>query len=122
MSERIPNSGVVEAVRGSVVDVRFPQHIPSIFHVLRAGPSGETIIEVVSHLNAHTIRGISLTSTRGLARGSGVTDTHQALRVPVGERVLGRMFDVFGGTIDRKDPVVGGEWRSIHAPSIPLMR
>jgi F-type H+-transporting ATPase subunit beta len=42
--------------------------------------------------------------------------------VPVGERVLGRVFDVFGNTIDRKSPVEGGEWRSIHAQAVPLMR
>ena len=70
-------------------------------------------MEVVSHLDAHTIRGIALTSTRGLSRGSAVTDTKQPLRVPVGDRVLGRMFDVFGKTIDRKEAVEGGEWRSI---------
>lgn len=51
-----------------------------------------------------------------------MTDTRETLKVPVGERILGRMFDVFGQTIDRKGPVAGGEWRSIHAPSVPLMR
>jgi F-type H+-transporting ATPase subunit beta len=80
------------------------------------------VVEVVSHLDAHTVRGIALTSTRGLARGSRATDTRQPLKVPVGERVLGRMFDVFGHTIDRKEPVEGGEWRSIHARPIPLIR
>ncbi len=49
-------------------------------------------------------------------------DTKSPLTVPVGERVLGRMFDVFGATIDRKERVEGGEWRSIHATPVPLMR
>jgi F-type H+-transporting ATPase subunit beta len=116
------NPGTVEAVRGSVVDVRFEGHIPAINHVLNAGGNGDVILEVVSHLDAHTVRGIALTSTRGLARGSSVIDTRQPLKVPVGERVLGRMFDVFGKVIDRGQPVEGGEWRSIHARPIPLTR
>lgn len=116
------NTGRIEAVRGSVVDAFFQQHIPSIYHVLKAGDQGEVVIEVVSHLDAHTVRGIALTTTRGLSRGSLVSDTRETLKVPVGERVLGRMFDVFGETIDRKSPVAGGEWRSIHAPSVPLMQ
>ncbi len=116
------NTGRIEAVRGSVVDAFFQQHIPSIYHVLKAGDQGEVVIEVISHLDAHTVRGIALTTTRGLSRGSLVSDTRETLQVPVGERVLGRMFDVFGETIDRKSPVAGGEWRSIHTPSVPLMR
>ena len=93
-----------------------------MFHVLRSGENNQVVIEVVSHLDAHTVRGIALTSTRGLSRGEAVLDTGQSLKVPVGERVLGRMFDVFGQTIDRKAPVEGGEWRSIHALPVPLMR
>ena len=116
------NLGIVEAVRGSVVDVSFPEHIPALYHVLNAGSQGEVVIEVISHLDAHTVRGIALTPTRGLSRGAAVTNTEETLKVPVGERVLGRMFDVFGQSIDRKDKIEGGEWRSIHAPMVPLMR
>ncbi len=104
------------------MDARFEDHIPSIFHLLRAGDEGSVIIEVISHLDARTIRGIALTPTRGLSRGSVVINTGQPLRTPVGEPVLGRMFDVFGETIDRKPVVEGVEWRSIHAPQVPLMR
>lgn len=116
------NTGTVEAVRGSVVDASFLRHIPAIYNVLRTGEKGTIVIEVVSHLDAHTVRGIALTPTRGLSRGSLVTDTRETLKVPVGRRVLGRVFDVFGETIDRKTPIEGGEWRSIHAPSVSLMR
>jgi F-type H+-transporting ATPase subunit beta len=122
MPEVATNIGVVEAVRGSVVDAVFAERIPSLFHVLTAGDDVKVIIEVVSHLNARTVRGIALTSTRGLSRGSPITDTQQTLKVPVGERVLGRMFDVFGNTIDRKAPIENGEWRSVHATPVPLMR
>ena len=117
-----PNLGTVAAVRGSVVDVSFPERIPAIYHVLKTGPDQATVIEVVSHLDASTVRGIALTPTRGLWRGAAVIDTHETLEVPVGERVLGRVFDVFGKTIDRKEAVRGGEWRSIHSDPVPLMR
>src|SRR5690348_11406455 len=111
MTDLKSNEGTVTAVRGSVIDATFPRQIPSIHHVLTAGPTGEIIIEVASHLNATTVRGVALTATRGLWRGSRIVDTGQTLQVPVGERVLGRVFDVFGATIDRKEPNEGGEWR-----------
>jgi F-type H+/Na+-transporting ATPase subunit beta len=122
MTACAPTPGIVEAVRGSVVDARFTDHIPSISHVLRTGDDGKVIIEVASHLDAHTIRGIALTPTRGLSRGSAVINTGQPLKAPVGEAVLGRMFNVFGEAIDRKLPVDGMEWRSVHASPVPLMR
>ncbi|HVP47573.1 MAG TPA: F0F1 ATP synthase subunit beta [Bryobacteraceae bacterium] len=116
------NDGIVTAVRGSVVDACFPQRIPPLFDLLEAGDGRKAVIEVVTHLNSDTVRGIALTSTQGLARGDRIVDTERTLSVPVGERVLGRLFNVFGEAIDRKDPVQGGEWRSIHAPSVPLTR
>src|SRR5579864_443323 len=122
MTTLTPAQGTVAAVRGSVIDITFPDRIPSIYHILRAGLNAEVAIEVVSHLDATTVRGVALTPTRGLSRGTPVTDTRQSLKVPVGERVLGRMFDVFGNTIDRKAPVESGEWRSVHAAPVPLMR
>ena len=122
MTDLAINQGTVTAVRGSVIDVAFPEQIPSIHHVLKAGAQSEIIIEVASHLDATTVRGVALTATRGLARGSAIVNTRQTLQVPVGERVLGRVFDVFGKTIDRKELIEGGEWRSIHQPPVSLMR
>jgi F-type H+/Na+-transporting ATPase subunit beta len=122
MTVSTPSCGVIEAVRGSVVDARFTDHLPSILHVLRTGENGDTFVEVACHLDAHTVRGIALTPTRGLSRGSSVVNTGQPLKVPVGEGVLGRMFNVFGEAIDRKGPVEGVEWHSIHAAHVPLMR
>jgi len=116
------NQGTITAVRGSVVDATFPTRIPSIHHVLKTGEQGEIVIEVAAHLDAITVRGVALTPTRGLSRGATVIDTRQTLEVPVGERVLGRVFNVFGETIDRMEPVEGGEWRSIHQPPVALMR
>lgn len=84
--------------------------------------SGKVVVEVVAHLSPDTVRGIALTSTQGLARGDPVVDLGRSLSVPVGVRVLGRVFNVFGETIDRKESVNGGDWRSVHAPAVPLQR
>ncbi len=69
MLESALNQGVVTAVRGSVVDAYFPAHIPHMFSVLTAGQDSQAVIEVISHLSSDTVRGIALTSTRGLERG-----------------------------------------------------
>ena len=80
--------GVVASVRGSVVDVRFDEGLPSIYSVLRAGNEGEIAIEVLSQRDAHHVRGIALTPTQGLARGAMVNDTGAQLQVPLPQRYL----------------------------------
>ena len=117
-SEQI-NQGKVLSVRSSVVDVRFPT-APSIRNVLKAGDKEQVIIEVFTQLDNNTVRGVALTPTQGLARGSTVIDTGKPFEVPVGKELLGRVFNVFGQTIDKKAQVEGGEWRSIHREPIPL--
>ena len=96
------NAGVVVSVRGSVVDIRFDEHLPPIYSVLRTGAEKQIVIEVLAQLDAHHVRGIALTPTQGLARGMAVEDTGGPLKAPVGKAVLSRMFDVFGNTIDRE--------------------
>src|SRR5580692_1766740 len=98
------NSGVVVSVRGSVVDIRFDQHLPPIYAVLRAGEGGRIVIEVLVQRDAHHVRGIALTPTQGLARGMAVEDTGGPLKAPVGKGILSRMLDVFGNGIDRQAP------------------
>lgn len=109
-----PSTGVVLEVRGSVVDARFVRELPGLNVALRTGVDGGIVVEVVQHLDEETVRGIALSSTIGLARGTSIQNTGGPMRVPVGERLLGRMFNVFGQTIDHGEPVTGGEWRSIH--------
>ncbi len=114
------NIGHVVAVRGNVVDAHFPQRLPDVNSELRAGRSGEVVVEVLAQLDEDTIRGIALTPTRGLSRGASITDTGHDLRVPVGNELLGRMFDVFGDTIDRREPLHDVTLRSIHQRSPSL--
>jgi F-type H+-transporting ATPase subunit beta len=66
------------------------------------------------------VRGIAMTPTQGLARGSAVIDTGHSIEVPVGQRLLGRMFNALGGTIDGDGEIAGGEWRSIYGTPVPL--
>jgi F-type H+-transporting ATPase subunit beta len=120
--KRDPQSiaGTIVAIRGSIVDAHFPSHLPALYHQLRAGDDGTVIIEVASHLNAGTVRGIALSPTQGLARGDTIVDTGAPLKAPVGDHLLGRMFNVFGEPIDDKEPLSDGEWRSIHQLPVPL--
>ncbi|HPC47025.1 MAG TPA: F0F1 ATP synthase subunit beta [Deltaproteobacteria bacterium] len=118
MSEHV-NTGTVVSVRGSVVDAWFPEHLPDIFHVLKAGDSQDIVIEVNTHLNDNTVRGIALTPTQGLARGSMVVDTGRLLEVPVGKGLLGRVINVFGRPIDMKGDIEGTP-KSIHQKPVPL--
>jgi len=115
-----PHQGTVTSVRGSVVDALFPDKLPALHNLLHTGDDGRIVIEVITHLNSEMIRGIALVPTQGLAYGSSVIDTGNSLRVPVGKRLLGRVFNVFGETIDKKEPINGGEWRSIHQEPVPL--
>jgi F-type H+-transporting ATPase subunit beta len=117
-SEQV-NQGKVLSVRSSVVDVHFPT-APSIRNVLKAGDEGQVIIEVFTQLDNNTVRGVALTPTQGLARGSVVIDTGKPLEVPVGKELMGRVFNVFGQTIDKKGNVEDVEIRSIHREPIPL--
>ena len=86
------------AVRGRVVDRHFPTALPALHTQVKVGD--HTAIEVVNYLSSHDVRGIALTSTDGVARGMALEDTHLPLQVPVGDGLLGRVFNVFGEPID----------------------
>jgi F-type H+/Na+-transporting ATPase subunit beta len=116
------NFGVIVSVRGSVVDIRFDEHLPPIYSVLLTGAEKQIVIEVLAQQDARHVRGIALTPTQGLARGMAVEDTGGPLKAPVGKAVLSRMFDVFGHTIDREAALADVEWRSVHRAPPPLAR
>ncbi|EKU96319.1 ATP synthase, F1 beta subunit [Leptolyngbya sp. PCC 7375] len=110
-------SGRVIAVRGSVVDLYFPGTLPALHTQVTIGGSGT--VEVVNYLDAHTVRGIALVPTDGFARGTPVKETGLPIQVPVGDGLLGRMFNVFGEPIDGKGEVLGPR-RSIYRQPLPL--
>jgi F-type H+/Na+-transporting ATPase subunit beta len=112
--------GRVISMRGSVVDVRFEDDIPQINNQLLAGEDNAIALEVQTLLNKSDVRCIALTATQGLYRGARVTDTGSPLKAPVGDNVLGRMFDVFGRTIDRKGELKEAPRRTIYRRPAPL--
>lgn len=116
----ISNLGSVLSVRGSVVDIHFPQQLPELRTQLQTGEDNHISLEVVSHLSAEVVRCVALAPTAGLVRGATVIDTGHPLQVPVGNRLLGRMFNLFGETIDGGEAITGGEWKSIHPTPIAL--
>jgi F-type H+-transporting ATPase subunit beta len=119
----ISNFGKVVSVRGSIVDIQFDKHLPAINTVLHAGDNGQIVIEVQEQRDAHHVRGIALTPTQGLARGMVVITDGQELKVPVGKTIMGRMFDVFGNTIDQEKPLSSEvERRNIHQSPPPLAK
>ncbi len=114
------NLGTVVSVRGSVVDARFPGRLPARTHVLLAGERRDVVIEVQSHLAHDLVRGIALTSTRGMGRDTVAVDTGRPLGIPVGRGCLGRVFNVLGQTIDRLPEPRDVHWASIHAHPVSL--
>ena len=111
------NKGKISAIRGSVIDAHFPEKMPKIPNLLKAG---NVFFEVVLHLNYNTVRGIALTPTQGLKRGDKVIDYGHPLSVPVGNQLLGRMFNVFGEIIDGGEKIDSEKHRSIYNSSLTL--
>jgi F-type H+-transporting ATPase subunit beta len=112
----------VASVRGCVVDGRFEAGVPPIHSILQARRNGGIVIEVLTHLDKHHVRGVAMHPTEGLARGDVLEDTGHPLLAPVGPATLSRMFNVFGDPIDRRAPGEILEWRSVHAAPPPLAR
>ncbi len=114
------NKGVIQSVKGSVVDVRFENKLPALYNILQTGKDNDVSIEVLTLLNDTTVRCIALTPIRSVYRGMPVIDTGSPLTVPVGDSVKGRAMNVFGDTIDRKEELTTSSRRSIHQRPVPL--
>src|ERR1700760_4884958 len=91
-------TGKITQIVGVVVDVEFTtDSLPAIYNALTLEHDGKTLtLEVAQHLSESSVRAIALGSTDGLGRGVEVTDTGKAISVPIGEEILGRMFNVTG--------------------------
>ena len=110
------NKGTIVQVMGPVVDVAFQGGtLPEIKEALEVQLDGKRqVMEVAQHVGGDTVRCIMLSPSEGLGRGMEVTATGAPISVPVGEGVLGRMFNVLGDAIDEKGPVKSTEKWSIH--------
>ncbi len=123
------NKGRITQIIGPVVDAQFDEEkIPGIYNALEIslprhpersseGSPDKIVAEVQQHLGEGQIRAVCMSSTDGLQRGAEVLDTGHPISVPVGEEVLGRLFDVLGQTVDKKGPVKAKKTLPIHRPS-----
>lgn len=113
-------TGKIVQVIGAVVDAAFPENeMPAIFDAVTVdyqvdGEEKSLVLEVQQHLGDGLLRAVAMSSTDGLVRGMPVHATGSAISVPVGEAVLGRIFNVTGETVDERGPVATEERRPIH--------
>ncbi len=117
---KLKGDGTVIAVRGPVVDVRMDDilKMPAVYIVLR----GETIdkqlvvMQVAEHLGGQDVRCIALSSTLNLQLNSRITNTGEPVTIRVGEKLFGRIINVFGQPVDNGPDITEGEFRAIRQP------
>ncbi|WP_198542833.1 F0F1 ATP synthase subunit beta [Helicobacter pylori] len=116
--------GKIIQVLGPVVDVEFESYLPAIFEALNInfevnGVQKSLVLEVAAHLGGNRVRAIAMDMTEGLVRNQAVKARGKMIEVPVGEEVLGRIFNVVGESIDNLEPLKPSLTWPIHrkAPS-----
>jgi F-type H+-transporting ATPase subunit beta len=123
--------GIIIQVVGPVVDVRFGENqIPALLNALevvvnsKSGSEKTIVLEVLQHIGDNRVRCVAMEATEGLSRGLDAVDTGRPIQVPVGDAVLGRMFNVIGKVIDDKGSFLAPEYASIHrsAPNFEEQR
>jgi len=121
------NTGTIVQVIGPVVDVDFSESgkLPSIYEALEIkynvnGQDTKLVLEVQQHLGDSWVRSVAMSSTEGLKRGMKITATGDSISVPVGECVLGRVFNVTGDPVDEQGEVKYEKRYPIHRPA-PLL-
>src|SRR6184192_2465698 len=121
------NKGNIVQVIGPVVDVEFSdvKQLPKIYNALEIeyevnGNPTKLTLEVQQHLGESWVRTIAMSSTEGLKRGMSVNDTGAPISVPVGEGVLGRLFNITGEAVDNRGPVKFTKRYPIHRPAPSL--
>jgi F-type H+-transporting ATPase subunit beta len=109
-------NGKVVQIIGTVVDIEFPQEeLPGIYNAIEIDQDGNKIVlEVQQHIGNNYVRCLSLCPTDGLQRGTEAVDTGAPVMVPVGKVTLGRLFNVFGETLDNLGPVNAEKHLPIH--------
>jgi F-type H+-transporting ATPase subunit beta len=119
------NVGKVVQVAGPVVDVEFPAALPPIYNALICDFKVENepvsvTLEVQQHLGDRWVRTISMSGTDGIKRGFDVTDSGAPISMPVGDAVMGRVFNVTGQPVDERGPVHAEKYYPIHRAAPPL--
>jgi F-type H+-transporting ATPase subunit beta len=121
------NVGKIVQVIGPVVDVEFADgHLPALLNALTVdftvgGKETQLTLEVQQHLGEGWVRAVAMSLAEGLKRGNEVHDTGAPISVPVGEGVLGRIFNVLGNPTDERGPVTFTKRYPIHRPAPTLL-
>ena len=122
------NQGTIIQIIGPVVDADFSEapELPKIFEALEVdfeldGDKKKLVLEVQQQLGDNWVRAIAMSSTEGLKRGMTINATGEAISVPVGEGVLGWVFNVIGETVDERGPVKFEKRYPIHRPAPSLL-
>ncbi len=120
------NKGKIVQVIGPVVDVEFTDQLPKIYNALTVefkvqGQAVKLTLEVQQHLGDNWVRAVAMSTTEGLKRGYEVTDTGAPISMPVGDGVMGRVFDVTGQPVDERGPVKADKYYPIHRAAPPLV-
>lgn len=109
------NIGHLSQVIGPVIDIKFADKMPNLLNAIKIKNNDETIIaEVTQHIGDDVARCIAMSSTDGLIRGMEAIDTRAPITVPVGDKTLGRLFNVLGETIDNEAPIKKTPMLPIH--------
>lgn len=109
------NIGHLSQVIGPVIDIKFADKMPNLLNAIKIKNNDETIIaEVTQHIGDDVARCIAMSSTDGLIRGMEAIDTGAPITVPVGDKTLGRLFNVLGETIDNEAPIKKTPMLPIH--------
>ena len=115
----MPNIGKISRIIGPVVDVSFADdaHIPKIYDALEVTKENgqKVVLEVQQHLGEDRVRAIAMDSTDGLLRGMPVLDMESSIKMPVGENIKGRVFNVVGDAIDGIENLDKSDGRPIHS-------
>ena len=123
LAEKKRGVGKVIQVMGPVVDIEFKEELPEINNLLRAGNAEKGLaMEAVQLLGEGCVRAIALDTTDTLERGTLVYDSGGPISVPVGSKILGRMFNVMGEAIDQRGPVEASGYEPIYKPPIPYAK
>lgn len=111
------DTGKIVQVIGPVIDIRFqPQELPAIRNAvkIKRNDGSEMTAEVAQHVGDDIVRCIAMSSTDGLVRGMECINTNSPIEVPVGDEILGRMFNVLGEPIDNLGPAKAEKYMPIH--------
>ena len=113
------NKGTVIQIMGPVLDIRFADdHLPELLTAIEVPHGDHTIVaEVAQHIGDNVVRCIAMSSTDGLQRGVEAIDTGAPITVPVGDKCLGRVFNLLGQPIDEGEALAEGERWPIHRPA-----